>query len=506
MSVDETKCPSCGRFVGAYEKCPYCGASVSKRLSIKLFRYGSLIFSVLGLAILYFISAHKEIPLIKINQISPTMNFAYIRVKGIVTRYPVFDEKLSILTVQINDGTEDLMVKAYRVTALKIKKLNKIPEIGQIIDLEGTVRIRGSLKILTINVPERIKIIDVPFKPVKLAEISDSFINKRVSVSGSVADVRYYKNYVSLFISDIKGKNKTKIPLNLNYIGKNIPELDVGYKIKIQGIVSYYGGHYNIVPVSAKSIRIVSTKPFIPEYKISDISGDILDRVIKTKGTITKLRQFSKGVSLTIDDNDNFIDVVLWNDVYRKVPNKSELKENAVISVTGKVGIYRGKLQIVPLLAKNVKIVKKAERIIEETVEEPEEIIEPVDIASITTNQLGKIVKIKGDIISYYDFSKGRNLTLKDKTGSIKVILWNNVLDHIPEAEYLVSGATIAVKGKLDEYRGELEIIPKYSDDVEIIKIPLLEETSEETESVIEDRTNEGFTNQSKLSNTIITN
>ncbi|RLI93129.1 MAG: hypothetical protein DRO92_04675, partial [Candidatus Altiarchaeales archaeon] len=79
--------------------------------------------------------------------------------------------------------------------------------------------------------------------------------------------------------------------------------------------------------------------------------------------------------------------------------------------------------------------------------------------------------KIKGDVTDYYDFSKGRKLTVEDATGSIEVVLWNNVLEEIPEAEYLLTGAEIAVTGKVSEYRGELQIIPKYSDQIEIIKL-----------------------------------
>jgi len=483
MSVDETRCPNCGRFVGTYERCPYCGANIPKRLNIKIFRYGSLVFSFIGLIILYFTSVHQEIPLVKINEISSAMNFAYIRVKGTVCRYPLFDKKLATFTVQLDDGTEDIIVKAYRTTALKLKKLNKIPRLGDIMDVEGTVRIKGAQKILIINVPERVKIIHTPFMPVKLSDIFNALINKRVTVTGIVSDIRYYyRKYIALFITDINGKNKIKIPINLNILGRNIPKLDVGYKIKVRGVLSYYAGYYNVVPVSAKSIKVVSYSTNIPEYKISEITSDEINRIIKTSGKITKFRKSSEGVTLTISDSEFFIYVMLWNDIYNAFLSKSEIKEGAVVSVTGRVEIYKGKLQIVPKKVEDFVILEKAEEL--EEVEEKEKFIPFLNIGEIKTNDLGKIIKVSGKIIDYYEFNKGRILTLKDNTGELKVVLWNDILENIQESEYIISGTEIAVEGKVSQYNGGLQIVPKYAQQVEIIKKiekvkePFLEKTS----------------------------
>jgi len=474
VSLDETRCPSCGRFVGAYEKCPYCGATVSKRMSIKIFRYGSLILSFVGLAILYLISVHKEIPLVKVADISPTMNFAYIRVRGIVYRYPMFDEKLYSLTVHLNDGTDDIMIKAYRVTGLKLKELNKLPKLGDIMDVEGTVRIRGNTKILTINVPERVKIIEVSAKRIKLSEISDSFLNRKVTIIGYVYDIRYYRKYISLYIADIKGKNRVRVPINLNNIENNFGKLQVGYKVRINGVLSYYSKSYNIVPISSKDIIILSKRLNIPYYKLNEITSDDIDRMITTKGEIIKIRKFSKGVSLTISDNNENIDVVLWNNVYNSIPNQDDIVEGTKVKITGKIGIYRGRLQIVPKTSAQFKIIKKAGT-------EEEEVIKPtppvkkkitaIKIANISTNDIGKIIKIKGKITDFYDFSKGRRITLDDGTASIDVILWNDLLNSIPEAEYLRADSEIAVTGKVGIYRDNLQVVPKYSDNVEIIKI-----------------------------------
>ena len=58
-------------------------------------------------------------------------------------------------------------------------------------------------------------------------------------------------------------------------------------------------------------------------------------------------------------------------------------------------------------------------------------------------------------------FSAGVKFVLSDGTGSIILLLWQNVYDGIPDAERLVAGATVKVTGKIEEYQGDLEIIPE---------------------------------------------
>ena len=460
MALDETVCGSCGRFVGAYEKCPYCGATVSKRLSIKIFRYGSLILSIAGVLILYLISLKREIPLININEISPTMNFAYIRVRGIVVRYPLFDEKSGSLTIHINDGTDELILKAYRNIALKIKELNRIPKIGDIIDVEGNIRLRGSLKTLTINVPEKVKIIESPVIEINLNNISDDFLNKKIKSSGIVSDLRFYKNYISLFITDRKGKNKVRVPINLNQFNKKLPELNIGDEIQVEGLLSYYSKNYNILISSASNIKKISKKPIVFSLAIENVTKNDLNRIVSIKGEIKKIRKFSKGIELTVNDGSGNISVVLWNNIYEKIKEKDSINEGVLVSVVGKVGLYKNKLQIVPALPQNFNIVKQE-------VKKSEKIIEK-KIGEINEDDKGSILKIEGEVESYFNFSKGRRLTLNDGTGSIDIILWNDLLNELEDAEYIIKGSRISVKGKVSEYKNKLEIIPKYASDIEV--------------------------------------
>jgi len=60
-------------------------------------------------------------------------------------------------------------------------------------------------------------------------------------------------------------------------------------------------------------------------------------------------------------------------------------------------------------------------------------------------------------------FSAGVKFPFDDGTGRIVLLLWQDVYDAIPGVERLDGGAQVEVTGRVDVYRGEIEIIPEAS-------------------------------------------
>ena len=73
-------------------------------------------------------------------------------------------------------------------------------------------------------------------------------------------------------------------------------------------------------------------------------------------------------------------------------------------------------------------------------------------IASITGNAVGSGVKAKGVIVSVKDMAGISVLSLKDDTGTIKVVIFKE--DELS----LSKGDIIEVEGIVKDYNGELEI------------------------------------------------
>ena len=106
---EEMNCPNCGRFVGAVTKCPYCGSKVEKRMSLVAIRWAAVLLATIGLFLLYLMAKHREIPVVMLGDVQPTMNFGQIRVVGQVAS-DARTFRNGGMGFNVSDGTGTIMV------------------------------------------------------------------------------------------------------------------------------------------------------------------------------------------------------------------------------------------------------------------------------------------------------------------------------------------------------------------------------------------------------------
>ena len=146
QKLDEMNCPSCGRFVGAKIHCPYCGAKVAKRMSLVAIRYAAVLLATIGLVLLWAMAKFHDTPVVKIGDITPTMNFAQIRVDGTADS-DVRTFRNGSMGFNISDGTGSLMVFISQKQGVELRRLGKLPHAGDAVRLNGTVSLSdGSAK------------------------------------------------------------------------------------------------------------------------------------------------------------------------------------------------------------------------------------------------------------------------------------------------------------------------------------------------------------------------
>ncbi|MCK5684698.1 OB-fold nucleic acid binding domain-containing protein [bacterium] len=137
----EVLCPSCGRFVGAYEICPHCQTQVNTRVSIKLVKRIAVIGAIVGIILLYFAAKNREVPMINIGEIQINHNMALVKVSGRVIRESIQDKKDNF-SLTIDDGTGKIKLGGYN----KLKKWKKhfgekFPKEGDFIEVTGNLNI-----------------------------------------------------------------------------------------------------------------------------------------------------------------------------------------------------------------------------------------------------------------------------------------------------------------------------------------------------------------------------
>lgn len=263
----QTTCPSCGRFVGTYTRCPYCQALTQKRLSIRIFKYISVIISTLGLVLLLFFARNVKTPEVKISDLGPLSNFAHVRVVGTVSKSFGIHPKWKSLGFILSQGTgasrKTIRISAYSKVAKKIQKEGLIPNKGDIVSVEGQVRFQKDSPSLLINAPEFLSIIrrstskKHAFKLKKITpnEVTPKLLGRFVNVTGSVIANKVFDSGALITLDN--GKSGLPIWIPKENLSSNF-SLNPGDLISVTGKIETFKEKLELKVNRKKSLKLIS--------------------------------------------------------------------------------------------------------------------------------------------------------------------------------------------------------------------------------------------------------
>jgi DNA/RNA endonuclease YhcR with UshA esterase domain len=531
MSNPGSDCPSCGRFVGPYDTCPYCGADVNRRMPVKVFAYGSLLVGVVGVLVLLLVAGRSQVPTVSLGQLSGTMNWAYVRIEGLVIRQPSYDQETGDLNLWLSDGTGEIMVVAYRPEAEVLLSESLVPAMGDRVALEGTLRIKEDFQYLVLNVPQHTVVQQIPAVEMAIGNVDGATLYRKVTLQGMIRDDRTpYEGLRLLSIRDTTGEIDVALSSDTNMLGGDWPSVIVGQVVQVTGAVDRYEdkfqlsvGRVNDVVPLQESIAIA------PMSRLGDISLDNVGDLVSAKGTVSSVDPFSAGVRLVLNDGSGEVAVVLWQDLYGALDERDHLVKGSEIEVQGEVAEYKGELEIVPEFPFDLAIMVAAtppaseERTDQQPDSDSKQVIgvviptstlvptptatgmisptvditdtpvpsptprptsqptpsptpparptpETRAIGAITGKDVGSWLAIeRAGVSEMIYFSKGVQYRLTDSTGSITLLMWQDVLEESSDRYDLLPGSQVRVAGAIDEYQGELEIVPRTDADVRVI-------------------------------------
>lgn len=152
QKTPESDCSSCGRFIGPALRCPYCDADAPTRISKIRLRIVAVILAVGGVLLLWISARHHAPPTQPIASLSSSMNFAIIRVEGVICS-PVEIRHASgrrdYLSFIFGDGTGTLPVFASGPVVAEVQQKLFDQGKGQPFRITGTVTLSryGTLKL-----------------------------------------------------------------------------------------------------------------------------------------------------------------------------------------------------------------------------------------------------------------------------------------------------------------------------------------------------------------------
>jgi len=271
---EEVFCPSCGRYVGTLEKCPYCGSRVPKRLSFRLLKWGGLAVAVIGVLFLCADARGLNLVVGQPYQISISdlflenaslMNMGQAVLTGKATFVKFYEDTgfLGMYLADPENSDASVFVRAYDATTKELIRRENLrlagggspvfPAVGDIVTVRGTLRVRAigdrsnQFQMLIVQYPEGILRVErSEARPVRISEIVRSPENfqeyERLEVTGKVITIDDLGFARSLTVYE-PGSGESLavlIPSFLNRFGDRCPA--VGSKVRVKGALqSYYG-------------------------------------------------------------------------------------------------------------------------------------------------------------------------------------------------------------------------------------------------------------------------
>jgi ribosomal protein L32 len=137
-------CPSCGRFIGPADACPYCGTDSARNPLLRLLRRVAVVLALAGLAALYATASCRERPAVPVGRITPMMNFAYAAVRGAVEREAYVSREgreVDYVSFVLDDGTGRIRVAAYDEAARELAGSGRLPRRGDLLEARGSLAV-----------------------------------------------------------------------------------------------------------------------------------------------------------------------------------------------------------------------------------------------------------------------------------------------------------------------------------------------------------------------------
>jgi DNA/RNA endonuclease YhcR with UshA esterase domain len=199
-----------------------------------------------------------------------------------------------------------------------------------------------------------------------LAKINQSMNGQEVYIQATISDIREPRegSKAPFIVTLSEGDSKVSMVFWSNLHKQIAQHIRVGNVIRATAVVSEYRGTLQLKLRNAKDIESVGAAPTAqaanPEpadgkATIGSITEGWANRTVTISGNISSSDSIGKGQRLRLHDDTGEIQVVLWDNVLSRIP-ATEFQSGRSVSVTGRVKVYRGQLEVVPDSAEGVKI------------------------------------------------------------------------------------------------------------------------------------------------------
>jgi DNA/RNA endonuclease YhcR with UshA esterase domain len=487
---EEMNCPNCGRFVGAVTKCPYCGSKVEKRMSLVAIRWAAILLATLGLFLLYLMAKHREVPVVMLGNIQPTMNFGQIRVIGQVASDARTFRSGGGMGFNVSDGTGTIMVFVSQKQAKDLAGQNLIPKAGDAIEFSGVLSISDEESSMRLLSAKDLRLTRAPAAAVRLADIDDPMVGSSITVAGKVLDLfpppADSKRPYGLKIADDSGERtinfwqaeydqiQGKDVLNGAYIRARISVASYQDKLQLKlasgaDLEILDGPPAAVAPKSpAKKAAAAYQKEKAPaprdfsrgrsvpagNLSIAAVTAAQNGQTVRVRGRVESVSPPKEGTkqpfAVVLKDGEASLRVSYWSNVNEVIAVKPT--PGALFEMEGVVTVYNDKPQLKVNSGYKVKLVDDLPASAPAV-----NAAQAVPVSSITVADKGQTRVVKGVLGAGRSLKSGVAYPLADDSGTIDLILWESIIPAEVLGK-LEEGVKVAATGEVSEYEGKLQI------------------------------------------------
>jgi DNA/RNA endonuclease YhcR with UshA esterase domain len=387
-----------------------------------------------------------------IGAIAPEDQYLRVRVRGQV-RY-VYEPYEGLTLVIVRDETGSIPVVVSE-DLIALSGVTPILTTGHPVEIVATVSLYGDTpQLVPASTADIVPLDWDAFLAARkfISELTAAGAGQLATVRGTIIEANPFSTGVKLTLDDGTG---TIFVLLWQDIYDGMPnglDLGVGAEVQVLGEVSQDQGELKLIPELIEDVRVLAAAVPPAEVSIGELTTADVDRWVTLRGMLGQPEIFSKGVKFPLNDGSGAITLLFWQNVYERAPEG--LKEGVQLVVTGQVAEYQGELELTNLNAGKMLVVG---------VGEAQQVGGGMTqaIGDVTLADLRQTRVLVGTLGEMETFSAGVKFPLYDDTGAITLLLWQNIYAAIPNADQLTSGARVEVVGLIDEYQGDLEIIPE---------------------------------------------
>jgi len=183
-------------------------------------------------------------------------------------------------------------------------------------------------------------------------------MGEEVTIEGRVIATASFSKGFKFTLDDGTGQVVLLMWLNVYDDCWDARKINLGARVRATGTAQTYEGQLQIAPQWGRQVKgLQPAAPPAPARQTDSCTAAAHGQRVMIEGTVTRIEKGESNVRLFVNDGSGEMLVLLWPNIYDRIPNRERLDTPGTpVQVVGEVKIYKGTLEVIPVLPHDVVV------------------------------------------------------------------------------------------------------------------------------------------------------